>query len=191
MGTVKEVYYLQKDTNSKYEYKVLYNDGMSIIMAHDLVAQLYSTRQRLYNIIPLRGEKSKTSTSSLLDIYVEAPIEDMNYQPRINRDHKDHNMLWCPFDGSPVRDKEFLKALYVAYDYAATEIKQKSKHRFERREQWNLWVRPERSQLGWHLMLILVLSLNTKDGHVGKLFKYFFHVFPTLTSVLGDIIGAF
>jgi hypothetical protein len=78
MGTVKEVYYLQKDTNSKYEYKVLYNDGMSIVMAHDLIAQLYSTR-RIYDIIPPKGEKSKTSTSSLLDIYMEAPIEDMNY----------------------------------------------------------------------------------------------------------------
>jgi hypothetical protein len=100
-------------------------------------------------------------------------------------------MLCCPFDGSPVRHKEFLESLYGAYDHAATDIEQISKHRFERREQWNLWAGKERSQLGWRLMLILVCTSNTKDSHVGELFKDFFHVFPTLTSVLGDIIGAF
>ena len=49
----------------------------------------------------------------------------------------------------------------------------------------------EGSQLGWCLISILVCTLNTKDGHVDKLCKDFFHVFPTLTFVLGDIIGAF
>jgi endonuclease III len=40
-------------------------------------------------------------------------------------------------------------------------------------------------------MSILVCTLNTKDSHVGELFRDFFHVFPMLMSILGDIVGAF